>query len=24
MLGVFYPGTSATLAQPTGGAANRQ
>jgi len=24
MLDVFYPGTSATLAQPTGGAANRQ
>lgn len=24
MLGVFYPGTSVTLAQPTGGAANRQ
>jgi hypothetical protein len=24
MLGVFYPGTSATLAQPAGGAANRQ
>lgn len=24
MLGVFYPGTSAVLAQPTGSAANRQ
>ena len=24
ILGVFYPGTSVTLAQPTGGAANRQ
>jgi len=24
MLGVFYPGTSGTLAQPAGGAANRQ
>jgi len=24
ILGVFYPGTSVTLAQPNGGAANRQ